>query len=201
MGWISVDTDGKAWIGVTAATGKHFSKHELLDFKFKDYYCPGDCTQRGSCSGEGVCKCQTGFTGEDCSQLGDKVYKVKYAEQLNCADIIHATAKFVATAICHLLLPKLACMAAAQAFHAWLPSKPSMHGCHRSSISLARYPDITANPPTPFDEALAGAEEQAAGMQETYKDAVTRLEAETEAVRDGKVPAEYGSWDLPPQYS
>jgi hypothetical protein len=64
------NSGGRAWIGFTAATGNEaWAKQELLSLEFRDFTCPGDCTMRGVCKGDGSCRCDEGFTGDDCARM------------------------------------------------------------------------------------------------------------------------------------
>ena len=50
-------SDGRAYVGFTAATGGRFQKHDIEYLKFEVGTCPNDCNLQGQCI-EGECQCE-----------------------------------------------------------------------------------------------------------------------------------------------
>jgi len=66
LGNILALTEGRAWIGFTAATGAAVQNHYIHSWSFVDSVCHNDCSDRGDCIA-GTCYCEDQFYGEDCS--------------------------------------------------------------------------------------------------------------------------------------
>ena len=58
--------EGMARIGFTASTGNAHQVHDIQSWMFTSDMCKNDCSDRGSCY-QGVCHCEAGFVGVDCS--------------------------------------------------------------------------------------------------------------------------------------
>ena len=55
---LSLGSDGRAYVGFTAATGGRFQKHDIEYVKFTIGTCPNDCNMQGQCI-DGECQCES----------------------------------------------------------------------------------------------------------------------------------------------
>jgi hypothetical protein len=64
---LALPSDGRAFVGFTAATGSAFQNHDIITWSFQEA-CSQDCNKVGKCQ-EGVCVCESGYFGESCQFL------------------------------------------------------------------------------------------------------------------------------------
>ena len=77
---LALPADGKAFVGITAATGSAYQNHDVMTWSFKDA-CSEDCNKVGRCT-EGVCECESGYYGESCQFLLTSVEQTERRDTL-----------------------------------------------------------------------------------------------------------------------
>jgi len=77
---LALPADGKAFVGITAATGSAYQNHDVITWSFQ-HACSQDCNKVGKCQ-EGVCVCESGYYGESCQFLFSSVEQTERRDAL-----------------------------------------------------------------------------------------------------------------------